>query len=53
MGIDFYSYAHQLLGELPETSLFLYDFVTIIMVVFAFFILILPLAIILKKGRSF
>lgn len=50
-GIDFVSLAHKLLGELPQTSQYLYDIVTIILVVFAFFIVILPLALICKNGR--
>ncbi len=51
VGIDFYEMSHQILGELPETSLYLYDLVTIILIIFAFFILILPIALILHKGR--
>ena len=44
--INFYEMAQQLLGELPESSLFLYDVTTILLIVFTLFLVIFPVALI-------
>ena len=52
LNIDFYAMAQSLLGELPETSAYLYDITTIILIILALFIMFLPLAMIFKVGRN-
>ena len=51
MGIPFREYAIQILGELPETSIWLYDLFTVLTVVGVLFIILLPIACIVRRAR--
>lgn len=49
LNINFYEMAVSLLGELPETSQYLYDITTILFILVALFIVIFPLAMIYRS----
>ena len=49
MGIDFRGTAVAVLGELPETSIWLYDIFTIFMVIGIIFILLLPIICLVRR----
>lgn len=46
VNVNFYEMAKQLLGELPQSSMFLYDVTTILLIVFTLFLVIFPIVLI-------
>lgn len=49
MTISFYEMAVQIVGEVPSTLYWLYDFTTLCLVVSAFAVFIIPISIIFKR----
>lgn len=45
----FYEMSVKLIGELPSTSLWIYDIATIFLVISAFCVLIIPISLIFKR----
>lgn len=49
MEIGFYEMAVKIIGEVPNTLLWVYDLTTIFLVISAFCLLIIPISLIFKK----